>query len=51
MVKSVVISKSAAFSFRIIRWININQFDLSAELLFEGVKHYEVVAFDDDVFA
>ena len=51
MIKRVVISKSATFSFRIIRWINVNQFDLSAELLFEGVEGDEVVAFDDKVFA
>ena len=35
---------------RVIGWIGVNEFDLSAELLLEGVECDEVVAFDDEVF-
>ena len=51
MIKRVIISKSATFSFRIIRRINVNEFDLSAELLFQGMECDEVIAFDDKVLA
>ena len=51
MIKRVVISKSSTFTFSVIRRIYVNEFDLSAELLFEGVEGDEVVAFDDEVFA
>ena len=49
MVKTIVVAE--AIGSRVIRWINVNQFDLSTELLFEGVERDEVVAFDDDVLA
>ena len=49
MVKTIIITETITSG--IIRWINVNQFDLSAKLLFEGMECDEVVAFDDEIFA
>ncbi len=49
MFKTIIVAKTIAIN--IIWWVNINQFDLPAELLFEGVEGNEVVTFDDEVFA
>ena len=51
MIEGIVVGENICFSTCIIRRIDINQFDLSAKLLFEGVECDEVVAFDDKVFA
>ena len=51
MVESVVIGENICFSTSIIWWVNVNQFDLSAELLFEGVKGDEIIPFDNQIFA
>ena len=50
MSEGVIVSKNVG-STCVIRRISINKFDLSAELLFEGVECYQVVAFDDEIFA
>ena len=49
MVKIIVIAETITSS--VIRWINVNQFDLSTELLFEGMERDEIVALDNEVFA
>ena len=49
MVKAIIVAETITSG--VIRRVNINQFDLRAELLFEGVECYEVVALDDEVFA
>ena len=49
MRKTIVILERIIFC--IIRRVNVNEFDLSTELLFKGVECDEVVALDDEVFA
>ena len=49
MVKTIVVAETITSG--VIGWVDINEFDLSAELLFEGVKADEVIAFDDEVLA
>ena len=49
MIETVVITKRIVSG--IIGWVYVNEFDLSAKLLFEGVECDEVVAFDDKVFS
>ena len=49
MVKTIVVAETITSG--VIWRVNVNQFDLSVELLFEGVECNEIVAFDDEVFA
>lgn len=51
MIESIVISEDVRLSTCIIRRVNINQFDLSTKLLFEGMECDEVVALDDEILA
>ena len=51
MVKGVIVGKTVCGATRVKWRVNVNQFDLSAELLFEGVECDEVVTLDDEVFA
>ncbi len=48
MVKVIVVTE--AVGPRVIGWVNVDEFDLSAKLLFEGVERDEVVALDNEVF-
>ncbi len=49
MIEAIVIAKTIIPC--VIRWVNVNQFDLSAKLMFEGVKGDEIIPFDNQVFA
>ena len=49
MFETIIVVKTIPIN--IIRRVDVNQFDLSSELLFEGMESDEVVAFDDKVFA
>ena len=51
MIERIIIGENIRFSTCIIWRVNINQFDLSSELLFESMECNEVIAFDDKVFA
>ncbi len=51
MIESVVIGKNICFPTSVIRRVNVNQFDLAAELFFEGVECNEVIALDDEILA
>ena len=49
MIKVIIIAETVTSG--VIWRVDVNEFDLSAELLFEGVEGDEVIAFDDKVFA
>lgn len=48
MVKVIVIAETITSG--IIGWVDIDKFDLSAKLLFDGVECDEVVTLDNKVF-
>ena len=51
MIKGVIVGKAVCGATGVKWRVNVNEFDLSAELLFEGVECDEVVALDNEVFA
>jgi hypothetical protein len=48
MVKVIVVTE--AVGSRVIGWVDVDEFDLSAKLLLEGVECDEVVALDNEIF-
>jgi len=51
MVEGIVVSKTIGGTSCIIGRVNVNEFDLSAELLLKRVKRDEIIAFDNKVLA
>ena len=49
MVKTIVVTETIGSG--VVGWVDVNEFDLPVELLFEGMEGDEVVAFDDEVLA